>query len=412
LLGGKSEKCLSRVFYGYDAASRVTSITYTNGGTTIGTLTYGYNANGQRTSIGGTLAAMNLPAAISSATYNANNQLTNWNGTTLSYDANGNMTSDGTNTLTWNARNQLSAFGGTSFSYDSMGRRTLNASGKSFLYDGANAVQELSGSTVTANLLGGPGIDEVFTRTDSAGTREFLRDALGSTVALGNSSGTVQTQYTYEPFGKTTASGSTNTNTFEFTGRENDGTGLYYYRARYYHPTLQRFVSEDPSRFASGDANFYLYAGADPINFNDPFGLDKNPNPFGGGGSGGGGGSDGWGGSGDGPGGGPGSGGPYGGGPTPYGPFGGALDGDVGVCAAQALWKNKTSLGLDIIAIGGQVFFPEATIANIGIGIVGTVVSASGSNHQLAAAGGLAGAAGIQFTALTPVASKYRSRAR
>ncbi|MCI0417646.1 MAG: RHS repeat-associated core domain-containing protein, partial [Acidobacteria bacterium] len=35
-------------------------------------------------------------------------------------------------------------------------------------------------------------------------------------------------------------------NSAQFTGRENDGTGLYYYRARYYHPTLQRFISEDP----------------------------------------------------------------------------------------------------------------------------------------------------------------------
>jgi YD repeat-containing protein len=44
------------VAYTYDAASRVTGITYTQGGTTIGTLTYGYDANGRRTSMGGTMA--------------------------------------------------------------------------------------------------------------------------------------------------------------------------------------------------------------------------------------------------------------------------------------------------------------------------------------------------------------------
>jgi hypothetical protein len=37
----------------------------------------------------------------------------------------------------------------------------------------------------------------------------------------------VQTEYTYEAFGKTTPSGPTSTNSFRYTGREDDGTGLY-----------------------------------------------------------------------------------------------------------------------------------------------------------------------------------------
>ena len=259
------------VAYGYDAASRVTSITYTQGMTSIGNLTYTYDANGRRTSMGGSLAKVNLPSAITSATYNANNQLTNWNGTTLSYDLNGNMTYDGATTYTWDARNRLGAFGSTTFAYDSFGRRTRNATGTAFLYDGANAVQELSGSTVTANLLTG-GVDEIFTRTDSAGTRNFLGDALGSTLALTDSTGTVQTQYSYEPFGKTTATGSASSSTFQYTGRENDGTGMYYYRARYYNPTLQRFISEDPLGFGGGDANLYAYVGNGPMDHTDPNG--------------------------------------------------------------------------------------------------------------------------------------------
>lgn len=59
----------------------------------------------------------------------------------------------------------------------------------------------------------------------------------------------------------------------QFTGRENDGTGLHYYRARYYDPTFGRFVSEDPLGFRAGP-NFYAYVGNDPINRIDPFGLD------------------------------------------------------------------------------------------------------------------------------------------
>ena len=260
--------------YGYDTASRLTGVTYTKGGTTVGTLTYGYDAAGHVTSKGGTLASTGLPSALTSATYNANNQLTQWGSTNLSYDLNGSMTSDGTTTYTWDARNRLSAFGSTSFAYDSFGRRIQNAAGTAFLYDGVNAVQELSGGTVTANLLTGLRTDEVFTRTDSAGERDFLIDALGSAIALADSSGTVQTQYSYEAFGNTTASGSSSTNSFQYAGREDDGTGLYFNRGRYYNPIFQRFVSGDPIGMAGG-INLYAYAGNNPISFRDPFGTDK-----------------------------------------------------------------------------------------------------------------------------------------
>jgi YD repeat-containing protein len=222
--------------YGYDAASRLTSITYTQGSITLGNLSYAYDGNGRRVQMGGSLAAVNLPGAVASAVYNANNQLTQWGSATLTYDLNGNLTSDGTNSYTWNARNQLGALGGGTFAYDAFGRRTQNANGIQFLYDGANQVQELSGSTVTANLLTGLGVDEILTRTDSAGARSFLTDALGSSVALTDSKGAIQTRYVYQPFGNSTAIGSVSTNSNEYAGRENDGTGLYFYRARYYTP--------------------------------------------------------------------------------------------------------------------------------------------------------------------------------
>ena len=92
-------------------------------------------------------------------------------------------------------------------------------------------MQELSGTTPTANLLTG-GVDEYFTRTDTNGARNFLTDVLGSALSLTDSAGTVQTQYGYDPFGNTTQSGASATSSYAYTGRENDGTGLYYYRAR------------------------------------------------------------------------------------------------------------------------------------------------------------------------------------
>jgi len=55
--------------------------------------------------------------------------------------------------------------------------------------------------------------------------------------------------------------------------RELDGTGLYYYRARYYNPTLQGFISEDPIGLSSRDTNFYRYVWSSPTNFTDPFGT-------------------------------------------------------------------------------------------------------------------------------------------
>ncbi len=131
------------------------------------------------------------------------------------------------------------------------------------------------GGTNTANSLSG-GIDEVFQRTDSAGARSLLTDALGSTLALTDSMGTVQTQYTFEPFGNTTSSGSGTTNTFGYTGRELDAGNLYFYRARYYSPSLQSFVSEDPLGFAASGPNLYAYANSSPTNLVDPAGTISN----------------------------------------------------------------------------------------------------------------------------------------
>jgi len=109
-------------------------------------------------------------------------------------------------------------------------------------------------------------------RTTSTGQEFYHTDALGSVLVLTDSSGVVQTTYRYDPFGNTTVTG-TSTNVFQYTGRENDGTGLYYYRERYYSPKLQRFIGEDPIGFAGGDVNFYAYVGNNPVRYFDPFGL-------------------------------------------------------------------------------------------------------------------------------------------
>jgi RHS repeat-associated protein len=275
LPGGVSET------YGLDDADQLTSITYKQGTSTLGDLTYGYDQAGRRSTVGGSFARVAIPDAFSSASYNDNNQLTSRAGVSYSYDDDGNLTGDGTTSYSWDARGQLTGLSRTgltaSFAYDAAGRRqskTINGTATGYLHDGANPTQELSGTTPTANLLSG-GIDQTFTRTDATGQRSLLTDALGSTVALTDPSGAVKTSYSYEPFGKTTTTGEANANAQRYTGREDDGTGLYYYRARYYHPGLQRFISEDPVGFDAGDTNLYAYVGNNPTNLTDPSG--ENP---------------------------------------------------------------------------------------------------------------------------------------
>jgi RHS repeat-associated protein len=257
--------------YGYDNDSHVTSVTYQFGASSIGNLTYNYDPAGQRVQMGGSLASTAFPQAVASAVYDVANELTNWNGATISYDANGSVQNDGVAVYNWNARNQLASRGSASFQYDAYGRRIQNTAGSNLLYNGTDVVQEVLGGTVMANRTVGA-IDEFFARTDSSGSYGPITDALGSVLALADSSGNLTTQYNYDPFGSTSTFGAASANTSQYTGRENDANGLYYYRARYYNPAQGRFISEDPIGF-SGGINVYRYAYDNPLSFRDPSGL-------------------------------------------------------------------------------------------------------------------------------------------
>ncbi len=274
------------VEYGYDAASRVTSITYKQNGTTVlGDLTYEYDKAGNRTKIGGSWARTGMPEPLTTTSYDANNRQLTFGDKTLAYDDNGNLQSitdsNGTTLYQWNPRNQLVGISGpnlsATFVYDADGRREkkiINGNLTEFLYDGANPVQEKAGAAILASILSALGIDEFVMRTDVVmGSNILLKDAIGLAVAVTDNNGVVQTSYTYDPFGRTTVSGAFNTSSYQYLTRENDETGLYYYRARYYYPQLQRFLSEDPIRFAGGNVNLYDYVHDNPVNLTDPFGL-------------------------------------------------------------------------------------------------------------------------------------------
>jgi len=117
-------------------------------------------------------------------------------------------------------------------------------------------------------------IDEPLAMLRSGATSYYHADGLGSISSLSNAAGSVANTYTYDSFGKLTASTGSLVNPFRYTARESDTeTGLYYYRARYYDSATGRFLSEDPLQLGAG-INYYAYAGNHATQAADPTGLD------------------------------------------------------------------------------------------------------------------------------------------
>jgi RHS repeat-associated protein len=217
-----------------------------------------------------------------------------WSETVLGIviDANGNTLSDASGkSYTWDYENRLTqavvpGTGTVAFKYDPFGRR-IQKSGPlgttNYLYEGtdagvsgANVIEEVDNS---ANVLArytstqSLGIDQPIAQLRSGTVSYYEQDGIGSITSLSNPAGTLANTYTYDVFGKLTASTGTVTNPFQYTGRDYDSeTGLRYYRTRYFDPTIGRFINEDMAHFEGG-LNFYRYVKNSPPRFVDPFGL-------------------------------------------------------------------------------------------------------------------------------------------
>jgi RHS repeat-associated protein len=98
------------------------------------------------------------------------------------------------------------------------------------------------------------------------GTLYYHQDGLGSVTELTDSTGSVAKAYAYDAYGNILESPGTVNQPYTYTGRELDQeTGLYYYRERFYDPSIGRFIQADPLGVLAG-VNLYTYVNNNPFN--------------------------------------------------------------------------------------------------------------------------------------------------
>ena len=279
--------------YTYNALDLVTSMT-TAGGTTA----YGYDADGQLTSVrlpsgelityeydptGNRVMVSDYGATTSYTTSNTN-EYTSVGSVLYQYDADGNLTMTtggpgGSTTYTYDDENRLikeqTPTDIWTFQYDALGNlvaSTDNGQTTQYLVNPlglGNVAAEYDGSgNLIANFTYGVGL---VSQVGPSGAAEYYDyDALGSTAGLSNQAGKYLASYSYLPFGQIQTTTGTVANPFQYNGQSGVmaiGGGLYYMRARFYSPTDGRFINRDPIGLSRGAEFLYHMGKITPLTF-------------------------------------------------------------------------------------------------------------------------------------------------
>jgi RHS repeat-associated protein len=259
----------------YDELNRIsTAKTQATTGTYAWGLKYGYDAWANLLSESVTQGS----AYTLSVAATGKNQLSGY-----SYDAAGNLLSDGTNSYTYNAENEIVTAAGVTYTYDGDGDRVQKSSGKLYWYGGG--INPLAESDASGNIneeyIFFNGRRAAMLTISTSAVDYYVEDQIGSSRVITNSSGAIQDDCDFSPFGTETCYSSASGNHYKFTGKERDTeTGLDDFAARFYSSQFGRFMSADDSKYiVPADPqtfNLYTYVANNPINSIDPTGHSPN----------------------------------------------------------------------------------------------------------------------------------------
>ena len=178
----------------------------------------------------------------------------------------------------YDADNQLIAMstetgGKIEFKYDAFGRRIvkLNGSKKTgLIWDGDVLLGESKDSQLVTEYIH-EGFIPLAKIKDSK-IQTYHTDYLGTPKEVTNQQGEIVWQGVYDEYGNVSEAKAQTEQNIRFLGQyEDDETGLFYNRFRYYDPDAGRYINQDPIGLF-GDYNLYVYC-KNPVNWVDIFGF-------------------------------------------------------------------------------------------------------------------------------------------